>query len=94
MAPPQADEIRYDIMVERLFPDFQPAQLLWSVHKRLVFWLVLEFGILLAGLAVHRPDLPQRLRSVQYLVELGVFLGDGCRGRGFGLEDCDSRPRA
>jgi Negative regulator of sigma F len=77
MPPLQTDEIRYDIMVERLFPDYQPAKLLWPVHKRLVLWLALEFGIVVAGFAVHRPDLLQRLRSTQYLLELGAFLAMG-----------------
>jgi hypothetical protein len=74
MVAPQAYEIRYDIMVERLFPDFQPAKPLWPVHKRLALWLALELAIVLAGLAEHRPDLPQRLRSIQYLLELGAFV--------------------
>jgi hypothetical protein len=77
MLPLQTDEIRYDIMVERLFPDYQPAKPLWPVHKRLVLWLALEFGIVVAGFAVHRPDLLQRLRSTQYLLELGAFLAMG-----------------
>jgi hypothetical protein len=71
MVAPPAYEIRY-IMAERLFPDFQPAKSLWPVHKRLALWLALELAIVLTGLAEHRPDLPQRLRSIQCLLELGL----------------------
>ncbi|MBV8359292.1 MAG: DUF1109 family protein [Deltaproteobacteria bacterium] len=74
MAAPQTDNIHYDVLVERLFPDFKPAKPVWPVHIRLAIWLTLELGILLAGLATHRADLSQKLQSTQYLLELGVFI--------------------
>jgi len=77
MDAPQTDNIHYDALVERLFPDFQPAKPVWPVHTRLAIWLMLELGILLAGLATHRADLSQKLQSAQYLLELGVFIAMG-----------------
>ena len=77
MAAPQTDNIHYDALVERLFPNFQPAKQVWPVHTRLAIWLMLELGILLAGLATHRSDLSQKLQSTQYLLELGVFIAMG-----------------
>jgi hypothetical protein len=77
MVAPQIDNVRYDALVERLFPNFQPAKPMWSVHIRLAIWLTLELGILLVGLATHRADLSQKLQSTQYLLELGIFIAMG-----------------
>jgi len=77
MAAPPTDDIRYDAMVERLFPNFQAAKPVWPVTTRLVMWLTLELAILLIGLATPRADLAQKLRSTQYLLELGVFIAMG-----------------
>jgi hypothetical protein len=77
MAAPPTDNIRYDALVERLFPNFQPAKPVWPVHTRLALWLTLELGILLVGLVTHRLDLPQKLQSTQYLLELGIFIAMG-----------------
>jgi hypothetical protein len=77
MVAPPTDDIRYDALVERLFPNFQPVRPLWPVHTRLAIWLTLALGILLVGLATHRTDLPQKLQSTQYLLELGVFIAMG-----------------
>lgn len=74
MVGPQSDDIRYDIMVEQMFPDFRPAKPVWPVHKRLTLWLALELAIVIAALTAHRPDLPQRLHSVEFLLELGAFM--------------------
>jgi hypothetical protein len=77
MAAPQTDNIHYDALVERLFPNFQPAKPVWPIHTRLAIWLTVELGILLAGLATHRADLSQKLQSAQYLLELGIFIAIG-----------------
>jgi len=76
MAAPTED-VRYDAMVERLFPNFQPARPVWPVTARLAAWLTLELAILLVALATHRADLPQKLHSTKYLLELGLFIGMG-----------------
>jgi hypothetical protein len=94
MAAPQSDNIRYDAMVERLFPNFQPARPVWPIPARLAIWLTLEFGILIGGLATHRADLPQQLRSDRYLLELGLFITQGNHGGDHGAEDRDSGPRS
>jgi hypothetical protein len=77
MVAPQTDEVRYDALVDRLFPDFQPSKPVWPVRTRLALWLLLELGMLLIGLATHRADLTQKLQSTQYLIELAVFIAMG-----------------
>jgi len=77
MAAPPTNDVRYDAMVERLFPNFQPAKPVWPVTARLAVWLTLELAILLVALATHRADLPQKLRSTKYLLELALFMGMG-----------------
>ncbi len=74
MDAPQTDNVRYDALVDRLFQNFQPAKPVWPIHTRLAIWMALELGILLVGLATHRADLSQKLQSVQYLLELMVFI--------------------
>jgi hypothetical protein len=80
MVAPQSDNVRYDALVERLFPNFEAARPVWPVHTRLAVWLTLELSILLVGLVSHRADLAQKLRSSQYLLELGVFVAMGTLG--------------
>lgn len=70
----QTDDVRYDALVDRLIQNFRPAKRVWAVHTRLAIWLTLELGILLVGLATHRPDLSQKLQSTQYLLELAAFI--------------------
>jgi hypothetical protein len=77
MSRPEIDNVRYDEMVGRLFPDFQPAVPLWPVYKRAAVWLTLEFAILVIGLAAPRADLGQKVHSVRFLMELGVFIAVG-----------------
>jgi hypothetical protein len=77
MVAPQSDNVRYDALVDRLLPNFQPAKPVWPVHTRLAIWLTLELSILLVGLASHRADLAQKLHSNQYILELGVFIAMG-----------------
>jgi hypothetical protein len=74
MAAPETNEIRYDSMVDRLFPNFEPAKPMWRVHTRLALWLTLELAILFIGLATPRADLPQKLHSARYLLELSLFI--------------------
>jgi hypothetical protein len=86
MVGPQSDNVRYDVLVERLFPNFQAVRPVWPVHTRLAMWLTLELSILLVGLASHRVDLPQKLRSNQYLLELGIFVAMGTLAAMFALK--------
>jgi hypothetical protein len=74
MDAPQTDSVRYDVLVDRLLQNFQPAKPVWPVRTTLALWLALELGIVLVGVATPRADLSQKLQSMQYLLELTVFI--------------------
>ncbi len=75
METPQLSLARYQALLDSLVANFQPVQRLWPVYARLALWFGLQVGILalVVGLA-PRPNLPMKLQSVPYVLELGAFV--------------------
>ncbi len=75
METPQLPPARYQALLDSLVANFQPVNRLWPVSARLALWCGLQMSILVmvASLA-PRPDLPMKLQSVPYVLELGAFV--------------------
>jgi len=71
----QARTVQYDVLIDRLIPDFKPARLLWPVGSRLAIWLLLEASIIALLVFLRwNSELIVQLESVRYLFELGTFI--------------------
>src|SRR5579862_8574414 len=67
--------IQYDVLIDRLIPDFKPARLLWPVGSRLAMWLLLETSnIALLVFLRWNSELIVQLQGARYLFELGTFI--------------------
>jgi hypothetical protein len=77
MSGPDRDNFFDSGIFDRLFSDFQPAKPLWPLYGRLAVWLVLALGLVAVGISTHRADLPQKLGSASYLLELMTFIAMG-----------------
>src|SRR5208337_3750805 len=71
----QARPIQYDLLLDRLIRNFQPARMLWPVSTRFAMWLLLEISIIvLLVLLRGNSELSVQSQSVRYLLELGIFI--------------------
>jgi hypothetical protein len=67
-------EIDYGALIDRSIGDFRPAQRLWSVGTRLVFWILFEAAILtFAVWARGYDDLRAGLHDSDQLIAAGLF---------------------
>jgi len=67
-----------EALIDRLASNLRPVRRLWPVNARLALWLLLEAVFLaLAATVGSRPDLPEKIRSLRYLLEVTAFVSTG-----------------
>jgi hypothetical protein len=70
----QDQEIRYDVLIDRVIKTFRPAKMLWPVDIRLAIWLAVEIAIIVPFVLWRSgTDLLAQLHNFQYMCEVAVF---------------------
>jgi hypothetical protein len=80
----RADDIRYDVLIDRLIGDFQPVRRLWPVGGRLCAWVLLELVILVTVLGFQGLS-DFIIGDFRYAVELAIFFVAGVGAAGLAL---------
>lgn len=78
METPQTQEAAREALIDRMVRDLRPVRRLWPVNARLAVWLLLEAALLILVVeSGSRPDLPEKIHSLRYVLEVTAFVGAG-----------------
>jgi hypothetical protein len=78
METQETQKISRDALIDRLVKDLKPVRRIWPVNARLAMWLLLEAALLFLIVVFNsRPDLPDKIHNLRFLLEVTAFVAAG-----------------